>query len=196
MAMKKGLAAGLTAGVLAAVLGTGCGTWNKHAEVDSKAAASEQAPESVQAAAKMNASLVTEVSFGEASADLTDDARTALKNMVADAKKRGEIDEIKVVAWADQEYPANQQSQLSRADRELAKRRADSVEQYLKNALEVSDVDTYNMAERPNSLENLLNTSDAQVKNGMEAAGIPTTASEARELGKASRAVVMVIMED
>ena len=72
--------------------------------------------------------------------------------------------DVKVIAWSDSEYPAKKQKQLSKKDRELAERRASMLEDFLKQNLKSADVDTYNMAERPNTLENLFDTSDARLK--------------------------------
>lgn len=183
----------LVATGLAMLLASGCSSMRHH-DVSGQAV-DARAPASEQAAAAMDASFVTDIAFRKNSADLTDEAREILRSMVLDAKSRGDLDEIKILAWADQEYPADHKKSLSEPSRKLADRRAANVESYLKSLVRVRDVDSYNMAARPNSVAKLLDTSDARVKNAMEATGIPTTDTKASLTGKASHAVVMVMLK-
>lgn len=152
-------------------------------------------PATAAAARSVDAAYVSEVSFGETTTTLTPAAKAELKTLVDQAKATGRIDEIKVAAWADKEYPAAEVKKLTSKDRELAKKRANAVKDYLEKDLNVSDVEVFNMADRPSALERWMNTSDAKVKNALESSGIGTTANKSMLSSKASQAVVMVVLK-
>jgi hypothetical protein len=150
----------------------------------------------VKAVAQQNdASYVAEVSFDKGSAKLSTAAKNRLDAIVRDARAAGKVDEVKVVTWADAEYPAEPTKRLSKTQRDLAEKRSGAIRDYLKAGGAAMDVDTYNMAERPNAMERLLSTSDARVKRSLENAGIATTAHDLRFPENASKSMVMVILE-
>lgn len=180
---------------LIASLAIGCSTWKKGENVSQP---TTPTPAAVDAAAQVNASHVAEVRFDKNSHSLNESGRESLAKAINEARAHGTIDDIKVVAWADKEYPTAEQKKLTKRDRDLAGKRADAIKEYLKKDLEVSDVDTYNMASRPNAASKLFETSDTRVKGALESAGIPQTGSNAIATtvsGKASSAVVMIIMK-
>lgn len=145
------------------------------------------------AAAQLDASYVSEIEFRKNTAALDIAARESLRRLVQEARKAGKIDEIKVAVWADRPYPSVGKQKLNEKERNLAYERARAIEDYLEE-LEVGDIDIYNMAERPNALERLMNTSDAKVKNVLESAGLSGPGTVLNS--KTSRAVVMVVLED
>jgi hydroxylamine reductase (hybrid-cluster protein) len=148
--------------------------------------------DTVTAAREAQASNVVEVNFDKNSFVLSEGHRSALANMINQVKAQGQIEDVKVLAWADAAYPADAKKTLSKADRELAKKRADAISNFIRSELAVSDVDTLNMAERSGAISNFFNTEDARLKRSMENAGV--TSNDANSLtGKVSRAVVMVI---
>jgi len=188
--MTKMISYGLFAAV-GATLTLGCSSMKR--ETDK--ALSTPSAESKTAARAAGASEVVEVNFDQGSFVLTEGSREALRDMVNDAKKNGQIDDLKILAWADKDYPTNSNTKATRADKQLADQRATAISNFVKSELKVGDVDTYNMTERPNALEDLLNTSDADVKRAFEQAGV--TGSGGKSItGKASRAVVMATLED
>jgi hypothetical protein len=177
---------------LSAAFAMGCSTMKKE-EVSQPVTPST---ETVQAAADSQASNVAEIQFDKNSYTLSESARESLTKTVSDARKNGSIEGIKVVAWADQEYPSAQVKKLSKHDYDLAEKRADSIKNFIKTSLNQSGVQTYNMAKRPNSLSKLFNTTDTRIKTAMESAGIPQTNSATDSItGKASHAVIMIIMK-
>lgn len=152
---------------------------------------------SQSAAVDAEASFVTEITFEKGSKDLSADSKNRLKSLVDRARQTGKIDDIKIITWSDMEYPSLNVKKLSKEQRDLAKNRNDTLKDYLKSGeVDVSDVDAFNMAERPNALERLLRTEDARIKRSLEAAGIPTTDSYVKVPAKASKSVVMVVLED
>ena len=154
--------------------------------------------ETKQAADHLGAADLAEVKFEQKQAGLSDEAKKDLAKLVTDAKAKGDIKEIKILAWADEEYPTANQP-VSKAQTNLASQRDDQIKNYLKKELHVSKVDVYNMAERPGKLAQWLKTSDAKVKDTAEASGAaPRTKEETGFLGlkgQASKAVALVFMK-
>ena len=151
--------------------------------------------ETKTAANQEGAGEVIEINFAQGSSELTEGNRQALRDMIGKAKTRGEVDEIKVLAWSDKDYPADKNQELPAGDRDLASRRANAIQEFVKAELAVDDVDTYNMAARPNVFQEVFNTSDAEMKRMFQDAGV-TSADGKSVSGKASRAVVMATLED
>jgi hypothetical protein len=154
--------------------------------------------ETENASAAMGASKVSEIKFEEGKSTLTSEARAELKGFVEEAKKEGKIDEIKLAVWADREYPAAD-TKAPKADVKLANDRADAIKKYIKNDLKVSDVKTYNMAERPNSLQKMMKTGTAEMKETMEGSGAAPKTEKEKGLfdqkAQASKAVIMLYMK-
>ena len=141
------------------------------------------------------ANYFVEIEFKEGSSRLDSDSKMAINSLINRAQVNGKVDEIKVLAWADQEFPSTDRKKLSDSQRELADSRNDRVEDYIESLREGIDVDTYNMAERPTIVERWFNTSDARFKKTLVNAGIPTTADDPKYPQKASRAVVLLSLE-
>ncbi|WP_413942775.1 hypothetical protein [Bdellovibrio sp. HCB-162] len=148
-----------------------------------------------QVAAAEEAPYVTEFSFAKGSSELSETAKQDLRRLITDAKRNSNIKELKVISWADKEYPSKSTKKLSSAERDLVKKRNDAIRDYVKDYSTGIDVDTYSMAERPGAIKEMLNTSDARVKKSLETAGIPTTESTVKSPSKASKSIVMVITE-
>ena len=177
--------------LIALVLPTACSSMNK--EADRVAATPSRAERA--AANDLGAARVVEVSFEQGSDSLAEDARNVLRDLVSRSKAAGKIDELKVLAWSDVDYPNEARGTLSSEDRNLANRRAASIREFVRSELGVNDVETHNMAQRPNALQELFNTSDARIKEAFENAGV--TSSEGRAMKRnASHALVMAMLED
>ncbi len=132
-----------------------------------------------------------EVDYKKESAVLTKSAVSSLDAAVLQAKQRGEINHVIVLSWADKEYPSKKLNHLSKTQSALAERRNLAVKKYFKTMKKV-DVDTYNMAKRPNTLSKWFNTTDTKLKNSLIAAGLPTTGDELQYPSKASHSVVLI----
>ena len=132
--------------------------------------------------------LVTEISFPKNSDALSEKDRSQIDSLVSAAERHGKISEVRVISWADAAYPAKGKK-LPDSQRTLADQRAKAVEDVLKEK-NVS-VKTYNMAERPGALAELLRTSDAKTKKSLSQAGLTGSRAE-----KISKAMVLVIMND
>jgi hypothetical protein len=112
-----------------------------------------------------------------------------------DSSQKGEVSEIKVISWADAEYPSINTKKLSAEERKVADQRNGAIKSYIDQQKTHINVNTYSMAERPNALKEFIGTSEAHVKKSLEQAGIPTTQTSPEFPSKASKAIVMVIMK-
>lgn len=188
-----GRKSGLPGLVLAfSVLGLGAGC--SHAEKATDQALSTPSAKTETAAQEAGAVSVTEVNFDKGSFVLTEGSRAALRDLASKAKASHAIDEVKVLAWADRDYPADSKNKASKADKTLADKRANAIRDFVKAELALEDVDTFNMTERPGAIASLFNTDDSKMKQAFENAGV-TSADGKAITGKASRAVVMLMPE-
>ncbi|HMN69297.1 MAG TPA: hypothetical protein PKC28_12210 [Bdellovibrionales bacterium] len=158
----------------------------------------QAAPESVASAykeaAKLNdASFVTEVVFAKSSSELSADGKSALRDVLKEAQHKGSIEEVKILSWADQEYPRGRTA-LGNDARKLADERALEIKGYIEDNSKGLDFDTYNMAERPTTLRNLLKSQNSQVKRSLEVAGLAHP-DQTNMPPKAGRALVMFILK-
>lgn len=151
------------------------------------------------AANQMGAAAVTEISFSTGSVELSDSAKSELQQFITEVSKKGSIKEVKVAAWADQEYPQKEVS-IATSQINLAEKRAEGIETFLNNSLNIpkTSVSTVNMAERPNKLQKILKTPGAKTKSALESAGAAPSRKDQMGFlglkGKASEAVVMVFL--
>lgn len=154
--------------------------------------------EAKQLAAENEATTVAEISFPKGKADLSVDAKKRLNDIRSKIKSNDKPGDVAVIAWADQEYPSVHAGKLPDAARDLAFKRGETVRQYLKQAAGDKDVDidVHNMAERPGSIEKLLQGSDERIKKSLEVSGIPNTDTSVKSPTKASKAIVLLLPED
>lgn len=188
-----------TAAVVSLALGTACKHSSRTGEVtdvgSNRTAFTDAQAVTESVSREVNASYVVELQYKKGTSDLTEESKKRLNNLVQTASSQGRLDEIKVLSWADQEYPSAQQKKLSQAQRDLANRRNENVENYIESMKWNVDVDTYNMAKQPNAFSRWFNTSDARLKKSLVAAGLPTTADSPQHPSKASHSIVMVLLK-
>lgn len=178
--------------LLAGTALSSCSSEPKRVEGDTTSRVTEPRANAVSDAtgAVEGASYVTELSFARGSAALTAGSKEKLANLVSKAKSNGELDEVKVVAWADMAYPANSKKDLPRAQKELGEKRTGAIKEYLREAASLDDIDTFNMAKKPSALSELFNTENARVKNSLAEAGVSDTPAN-----KTGKALVMVVLK-
>lgn len=150
----------------------------------------------VEAAAKgMGAAKVTEVTFDTGATQVTDGMKEEVKKAIEEARGAGKVKEVRLVVWADREYPADG-TKASPQDVTLADSRGEQLQAYLKNDLKVGKVTAFNMAKRPNTIQKWFGTKTAETKGGIEATGgAPKTDAETGILNQnaqASKAVLMI----
>lgn len=154
--------------------------------------------ETKKTADALGAATVAEVKFTAGQASLTQDEIDHISAAIANARATGTIDEVKVITWADREYPAKNTSASDNSVR-LADSRGEYLKKYLKAELNVDTVRTFNMAKRTNALQDFLNTPTARLKQSLEATGAAPVTSEDTGLfglkAKASSGVVLVYLK-
>lgn len=152
--------------------------------------------ETEAAARKLGANTVGEVQFDVGQTDLSDGAKQDLDELKLEAEQAGNIKEIRVIAWADKEYPPQEQKRYTHEDIRLAEARADKIKSYLKTQFHVKSVITYNMAKRPNLFQEMLNTPSAMIKDTLEKSGAAPHSEKNTglfaEKSKSSTAMILV----
>jgi hypothetical protein len=146
------------------------------------------------AAAVSDAHNFVEIQFQSGSAALTDQAKTSLASVIDQARADGRIEEVLVLSWSDKEYPSESKNRLTTYQADLAERRNQTIEKFIET-MSYADVETYNMAKKPNVFSSVFNTADTRMKNSFIAAGLSTTDNKINTSGKASHAVVLVKVE-
>lgn len=133
--------------------------------------------------------------FDKGTGRLSEASKRDLKHFVAEAKKQGKpIDDIRILAWADKEYP-EKGAKLSDKDVKMAKERSKSIEKYLKDDLKTDgDYATYNMAKRPNKVNEFFRGDDYKTKKIFERPGSAPAGTNLNAFmkDKSSKALIMI----
>ncbi len=133
---------------------------------------------------------VAKIDFGKGSKMLNTTQKSELDSLVKTARDNGKIEEIKVLAWADADYAEG--AKATSKEINLADARARAVRSYIRERLEINDVDTHNMAKRPGAMAKLFKTDDYELKTGRyDVAG-----NFFKPVSSPSKVVVLVEMED
>ena len=141
----------------------------------------------------------TTLEFSKGKSELTNASKENLKNFLAKSHQTDRaINDIRILAWADTEYPANKKNNIPKSQVILASERAQGIRDYLEVDLkEENDIDAYNMARRPDLLSKMFRSDEYDVKNAFETTG--TTASRLPDgsvsYTKASKAIVIIDYE-
>lgn len=151
--------------------------------------------EAQQVAAEQSAAFVAEIAFAKDSTSLSKGNKAKIQKLVDDAKKVGSVEEVKLVTWADQEYPSVHTKNLSAGDRKLVDNRNKGMEDFIKMMPGDLKVKAYSMAERPNAFVEFVGASDARIKKSLETAGIPTTDTTVKSPSQASKAIILVVLK-
>ena len=75
------------------------------------------------AATEISAHNFVEINFPQSSAELSKSAISSLETAIQQARKQGNINQIIVLSWSDNEYPSKQMNKLSKQQRTLAEDR-------------------------------------------------------------------------
>lgn len=137
--------------------------------------------------------------FDEGKTSLKKTNKKNLHNLVRKAEKqKAPIEEIRILAWADNEYPDKVTGKTSRKDVEMASQRGLAIKDFLEKELkDADDIDSYNMAKRPDLLSKLLRDDEYQVKEAFESSGATATKLPDGSVSytKASKAIVIIDYE-
>lgn len=132
------------------------------------------------------------IEFRKGAATLTKDSKRKLKSFIKNLnKEKRDVEEIKILAWADTEYPLKTQRTLPTNEIVIAKERGESIKTYLEKDLKTEeDIDAYNMARRPNLVSKLFKNDEYILKEAFE-----KTEEKNMPLSRASKALVIIDFE-
>jgi hypothetical protein len=153
----------------------------------------------VQEVADNNSAYYAVLKFDKGTQRLSEASKKDLREFVASAQREGrKIDEIKILAWADREYPSTG-VKLTDRDVKIATERSKSIEKFLKDDLNTNgDYETYNMAKRPNKVSEFFKGDDYKTKRIFERTGAAPAGTDMQAFmnSKASKALIMVDYKD
>ncbi len=142
---------------------------------------------------KIDAHSFVEIKFNKNSTKLTQDSKNSIRNLMKLNKMdKNDLDQVIVLAWADQDYPSEKKDTLSPKQVDLAKRRTESISKFVKSIRNVT-VEMHSMAQQPSAVSEWLNTQDSKIKNSLVAAGLPTSADKMNYPSKASHALIFAL---
>jgi light-regulated signal transduction histidine kinase (bacteriophytochrome) len=150
-----------------------------------------------EAANRLGAAQFREINFSKNISELSEMQKTELKQAIMESEQKGQIEEVKILAWSDQEYPS-ENSKQSKSEIKLASQRVRQLKAFIKDDLKISNVGTYNMSKRPNDLQKLFNTADRKIKDTVASAGAAPTEGNTglfETKAQASKGVVMIFMK-
>jgi hypothetical protein len=144
-------------------------------------------------------SLYTTIVFKEGDANLSEADQKELSKLTEKAQgKKKAIEEIKILAWADREYPEKTNQKASIKEVTLASERAFKIRDYLESHLkELEDIDSYNMAKRPGLISQLFKNNEYAIKEVFEDSDATATKLPDGTVSytKASKALVIIQYE-
>lgn len=133
------------------------------------------------------------VSFEKGSHALSQSGREELSRISQMGAQQGrKIEDIKILAWADREYP-NAGAKATKKDVSLADDRADVIKTYIKDDLHSNaSVDKHNMAKRPGFFSELVKTEDYKLKKNLQNAPNAANSEKLFTGSKESKAIVLI----
>ena len=183
--MSSRMFIGAAMAVISLVLATGCTHEGKKKPQN----------DSSRVLANLGANSFTTIEFQKGKSELTDQAKESLKEFASKVNKANfSIEEIKILAWSDKEYPKADKKTNPR-DAILASDRASSIKDLLRDEIKnEKEIHLFNMAKRPGAFNEMLNTKDYALKTALEKSGPSTTKNSDGELSytKASKAIVII----
>ncbi len=112
------------------------------------------------------------------------------------ARSGKEIQEIKVLAWSDKEYPGQSKVKASVKDILLANARANTIREYIRGDLNTrTQIDVFNMAKKPDLLSSLTKSEDYRVKENVEVSGVSATRLPSGQTSYTKAGKVLVIID-
>ncbi len=139
----------------------------------------------------------TALEFPMGKSVLTETNKKYLNEFARKAARSGrEIEEIKVLAWSDKEYPGNAKTKASVKDVLLANARANTIREYIREDLHTSSqIDVFNMAKKPDLLSSLTKGEDYRVKENVEESGVSATRLPSGQTSYTKAGKVLVIID-
>jgi hypothetical protein len=179
-----------------AAFAAGCAHRSNHtekrrvAQTETKVQPNTKAPIS-ELSEEPGSHVVSTLKFPLGQTKLTPAARAELAKAIRLAEDAGEVEEITVVVWSDQEFPAPGEK-LPRAQVNLADKRGDEIEDFLEDKLNAGSVAVHNMAKHPTYLGRYFNTTDARIKQDLVKSGLAPVGDDVTTNRRSSTALIMV----
>ena len=188
---------------IAALMSTfaiGCSSHKtNHEAEEAKVTKTKEVIKPAQTVTENNGAYYAVLTFDKGTQILSDNSKKDLKEFVVSAQREGrEIDEIKILAWPDREYPATG-VRLTDRDVKIATQRSEAIEKYLKDDLNTKgNYETYNMAKRPNKVSEFFHGDDYKTKRFFERSGAAPAGTDMKSFmnSKASKALIMLDYKD
>lgn len=117
------------------------------------------------------------------------------KQQIEELFKGAKFTKVRVLTWADREYPDKHHKEARAPEIILADDRGEEVENFLKKEIKRNlTVESFNMAKRPGIVEKLMKTSDFQIKDSFEKSGTTGTQTGDGSVSytKASKAIIII----
>lgn len=137
--------------------------------------------------------------FPEEEAELSRKDKEEIDRVIRKALSAGDVESVKILAWADREYP-EESEEVSSKDIKLAEDRSQVIEKYVQERLRIPSTERFNMARRPGRISEALKTPEARFKKQAEAEGLAPSTLESSVFNKihrrSSTALVLVELEE
>jgi len=145
----------------------------------------------------MEGSHYTALQFDRGRSVLNDANKKYLNELARKASRTGrEISEIKILAWADREYPGRKNEKLKTRDVILANERAKVIREFIRDDLHSHEpIDVFNMAKKPGVLDQMTKGEEFRVKEDIARSGVTATRLPSGETSYTKAGKVLVIID-
>lgn len=145
----------------------------------------------------MEGSHYTALQFDRGRSVLNDANKKYLNELAQKASRTGrEISEIKILAWADREYPGRQNEKLKTRDVILANERAKVIREFIRSDLHTREpIDVFNMAKKPGLIDQMTKDEEFRVKEDIARSGVSATRLPSGEISYTKAGKVLVIID-
>lgn len=156
----------------------------------------KNAPEGI-AQEGMEGSHYTALQFDRGRSVLNDANKKYLNELARKASRTGrEISEIKILAWADREYPGRKNEKAKTRDVILANERAKVIREFIRDDLNTNEpIDVFNMAKKPGLIDQITKDEEYLVKQDIARSGVSATRLPSGETSYTKAGKVLVIID-
>lgn len=148
--------------------------------------------DATKAAVALDRNIVSTIAFEPGRKGLSPEATAELNRAILEAKQRGDVEAVNIAVWSDMDYPSAKGQELPKKQVELAEERASNIEKYIDRMQPEAEITVHNMAERPGTFSNFLETQDATLKNRLAALGVSTDETGQAVKARSSSALVFI----
>lgn len=139
----------------------------------------------------------TALDFDQGRSDLNDANKSDLNKLAQRALRTGrDVSEIKILAWADREYPGRKNERVKTRDIILANERARVTREFIRQDLRSKEsIDVFNMAKKPGPIDKITKNEEFQVKEDIARSGVSGTRLASGDTSYTKAGKVLVIIE-